>query len=346
MKNINNQEKNQIPLQLFHQGTNPYAYEFLGVHKTITDGAQGMVCRVWAPNAVSASIVGDFNEWNSSAHPMEKISDGVWECTLPFEFAQFETYKFLIEDDNGNFIYKSDPYAHHFETRPGTASKYYDLSGYRWNDSDWYKKKEKHPHYEQPVNIYEIHLGSWKRYQDGHVFSYEKIADELIPYMKEMGYTHIELMPITEYPYDGSWGYQVTGYFAPTSRYGEPKEFMKFVDRCHQAGIGVIMDWVPAHFPKDESGLARFDGTACYEYADPRKGEHSDWGTLVFDYGKTEVVNFLISSAVFWLKEFHIDGFRVDAVASMLYLDYSREDGQWVPNKFGGKENLEAVAFL
>ena len=346
MKNINNQEKNQIPLQLFHQGTNPYAYEFLGVHKTITDGAQGMVCRVWAPNAVSASIVGDFNEWNPSAHPMKKISDGVWECTLPFEFAQFEAYKFLIEDDNGNFIYKSDPYAHHFETRPGTASKYYDLSGYQWNDSDWYKEKEKHPHYEQPVNIYEIHLGSWKRYQDGHVFSYEKIADELISYIKEMGYTHIELMPITEYPYDGSWGYQVTGYFAPTSRYGEPKEFMKFVDRCHQAGIGVIMDWVPAHFPKDESGLARFDGTACYEYADPRKGEHSDWGTWVFDDGKTEVVTFWISSAVFWLKEFHIDGFRVDAVASMLYLDYSREDGQWVPNKFGGKENLEAVAFL
>lgn len=346
MKNINNQEKNQIPLQLFHQGTNPYAYEFLGVHKTITDGAQGMVCRVWAPNAASASIVGDFNEWNPSAHPMKKISDGVWECTLPFEFAQFEAYKFLIEDDNGNFIYKSDPYAHHFETRPGTASKYYDLSGYQWNDSNWYKEKEKHPHYEQPVNIYEIHLGSWKRYQDGHVFSYEKIADELIPYIKEMGYTHIELMPITEYPYDGSWGYQVTGYFAPTSRYGEPNEFMKFVDRCHQAGIGVIMDWVPAHFPKDEHGLAEFDGTATYEYADPRKGEHPDWGTKIFDLGKNEVRNFLIANALFWVEHFHIDGLRVDAVASMLYLDYGKKDGEWVPNQYGGNENLEAVDFF
>ncbi len=346
VKTVNYNVKDQDALQQFHHGINPYAYKFLGVHKTIIDGTLGMVCRVWAPNAKGAAVVGDFNQWNQTVHPMYKISHGVWECTLPFVFAQFTAYKFCIQDEKENWHYKSDPYAHHFETRPETASKYYDLSGYSWNDSTWRKQKEKQTHYNRPVNIYEVHLGSFKRYQDGHIFSYKKIADDLIPYVKDMGYTHIELMPLTEYPYDGSWGYQVTGYFAATSRYGEPKDFMYFIDKCHQAGIGVIMDWVPAHFPKDESGLARFDGTACYEYADPRKGEHKNWGTLVFDYSKTEVINFLISSAVFWLEHFHIDGFRVDAVASMLYLDYSRENGQWVPNHLGGKENLEAVAFL
>ncbi len=339
-------EENNVPLYLFHQGANYQAYEFMGVHKTILDGREGMICRVWAPNALRVSIAGDFNQWKEGEFPLQTISDGVWETFLPFVLEPYAAYKFCIVCEDGKTRLKSDPYAYHFETRPGTASKYYDIEGYAWHDEAWFRQKARKPHYSQPVNIYEIHLGSWRRYGDGHVFSYGKLAEELIPYIHEMGYTHVELMPITEYPLDASWGYQVTGYFAPTSRYGEPKEFMAFVDTLHQAGIGVIMDWVPAHFPKDESGLARFDGTPCYEYADPRKGEHRDWGTLVFDYGRSEVLSFLISSVVFWVKKYHIDGIRVDAVASMLYLDYSRKDGEWVPNKDGGKENLEAVAFL
>lgn len=341
-----NEQQNCMPLYLFHQGTNVEAYRYMGIHKETVNGKPGMSFRVWAPNAASVSVVGDFNEWDTEKHPMEKVSAGVWELLLPQRLEKFARYQYYIVTEDGQGLYKSDPYAPFFDTRPGTSSRWYDIEGFQWTDDKWQKQKAEHPHYTQPVNIYEVHLGSWRRYADGNVFSYEKMAEELIPYVKDMGYTHIEIMPITEYPFDGSWGYQVTGYYAPTSRYGTPKQFMSFVNACHEAGLGLIMDWVPAHFPKDASGLARFDGTPCYEYADPRKGEHKDWGTLVFDYGRPEVESFLISSAVFWLEKYHVDGIRVDAVASMLYLDYSRQPGEWVPNKDGGKENLEAIAFL
>ena len=336
----------EIPLDLFHRGKNRRVYEYLGLHKAVRGGKPCMVARVWAPHARAVSLVGNFCNWDSAKYPLRKVDDSVWEGYTDFVFQPFEMYKFYVKTADGQDSYKADPYARHTETRPGTASRWYELEDYAWQDKAWQEKKEKQPHYAQPVNIYEVHGGSWRKYADGSVFSYEKLGDELIPYVKEMGFTHIEFMPLTEYPYDGSWGYQVMGYFAPTSRYGQPKDFMRFVDRCHQAGIGVIMDWVPAHFPRDAAGLAKFDGTPCYEYADPRKGEHTEWGTLVFDYSSPEVVSFLVSSAVFWLKEYHVDGLRVDAVASMLYLDYNRQDGEWIPNKDGGKENLEAVAFL
>ena len=340
-----NQQGN-VPLYLFRSGKNRRAYEYLGLHKTVEGGKERMVARVWAPNAREVSLVGNFCNWDKAKVPLRKIDDAVWEGFTDFVFPEYEIYKFYIKTQSGEDVYKADPYARHSETRPGTASRWVDLSGFDWRDQDWRRYREENPHYERPVNIYEVHAGSWRKYADGSVFSYEKLGDELIPYVKEMGFTHIEFMPLTEYPYDGSWGYQVMGYFAPTSRYGAPKDFMRFVDRCHQAGIGVIMDWVPAHFPRDAAGLAKFDGTCCYEYADPRKGEHKEWGTLVFDFGRPEVMSFLISSAVFWIKEYHIDGLRVDAVASMLYLDYNRRDGEWVANQDGGKENLEAVAFL
>ncbi len=319
-----------------------YAYDVLGCHPC--DG--GYVFRVWAPHAAAVSLVGDFNGWDTAAEPLSRVTEnGIWECHTS-RVREYDLYKYYIVGENGNGVMKSDPYAFHCETRPGTASRVYTLPPYTWHDEAWQAAKAKQPPHNAPINIYEVHAGSWKCYADGNPFSYQKLADELIPYVAEMGYTHIELMPLSEYPFDGSWGYQVTGYYAPTSRYGTPQDLMMFVDRCHAYGIGVIMDWVPGHFPRDENGLYHFDGSPCYEYADPRKGEHKEWGTCVFDYGRPEVRTFLISNALYWLDVYHIDGIRVDAVASMLYLDYNRRDGEWLPNQYGGNGNLEAVDFL
>ena len=334
----------EVPLYLFHQGNNARAYRFFGAHRSLD--LSGAVFRVWAPNARAVSVVGSFNDWDKTANPCYRLSQGVWEAAVD-ELQPFAAYKFCIIGRDGRQRLKDDPYAFHAESYPGTASKYYPLTGcYAWEDAAWMKKRAARDIYASPMSIYEVHLSSWRRYPDGELFSYRKLAEELIPYAKDLGYTHLELMPVTEYPYGGSWGYQVTGYFAATSRYGEPKDLMYFIDKAHQAGLGVILDWVPAHFPRDAQGLAEFDGSPCYEYADPKKGEHKQWGTKVFDYGKNEVRSFLISSAMFWLDYFHADGLRVDAVASMLYLDYDRKAGEWSPNAKGGRENLEAVSFL
>ena len=334
-----------VPVYLFHKGENYKSYEFFGCHPAVRDGRQGFVFRVWAPHARSVRVCGAFNGWDTSCPPMEKVAHEIFEQFLDTPQI-YDAYKYYIERPDGSFVFKSDPYGFHTETRPDNASKVYDLGGYQWGDATYRKTVAKHSHFNRPVNIYEVHLGSWKQNGDGTFFSYQMMADELIPYAKSMGYTHIELMPVSEYPYDPSWGYQVTGYYAPTSRYGTPHDFMRFVDRCHQAGLGVILDWVAAHFPKDENGLYEFDGGFCYEYSDPLKNEHPDWNTRIFDYGRNEVRSFLISNANYWIELYHVDGLRVDAVASMLYLDYGKQSGAWRPNKYGKNENLEAIDFL
>ena len=338
-------EADQLNTYLFHEGTAISAYEFMGAHATERDGVAGYMFRVWAPQARAVSVVGDFNFWDTNAHPMYKITDGIWECFLAGG-RTYDAYKFAVTGADGKLRFKADPYAFHADTRPGNSSKLYTIDGYQWGDDAWRKHCTEHPVYSAPLNIYEVHLGSWKRRENGDFIDYRSLAHELAPYVKELGFNYIELLPVTEYPLDDSWGYQCTGYFAPTSRHGTPHDFMYFVDYMHQHGIGVILDWVPAHFCKDEHGLFEFDGSCCYEYQDPRQSEHASWGTRVFDYGRNEVKSFLLSSASYWIREYHIDGIRVDAVASMLYLDYDRADGQWAPNIYGGKENLEAIDFL
>ena len=332
----------EFPLYLFHSGKNYKAYEFFGCHRM---KGEKFVFRVWAPHAVCVYVTGDFNGWDDSADRMEQISPGIWEAEID-GVSVFDCYKYAIHTKGGKINMKADPYAFHAETRPGTASKVYGDIEYKWKDKKWYDKVKTENILERPVSIYEIHFGSWKQHENGDFLSYRQMAEELVPYVKEMGYTHIEMMPIMEYPFDGSWGYQVTSYFAPTSRYGTPEDLMYFIDACHKAEIGVILDWVPAHFPKDAYGLYEFDGECTYEYSDLKKGEHKEWGTRVFDYAKNEVKSFLISSAMYWVDKFHFDGLRVDAVASMLYLDYGRNDGEWTPNKYGGNENLEAIEFF
>ena len=361
----------------FHQGTNRRAYEMLGAHLTEQDGKPVWHFSVWAPNARQVSLIGEFCHWDKTVCPMKKQFDGTWEVRLPaetFDVAsdpkrydyedaaeKLLTYKYAVQQEDGVWHEKTDPYCFAMQNRPNTASRLCDLTGYQWQDGAWLKARGAWNAYQSPINIYEVHLGSWKREgsskngdgvkndgkeQNGRMLTYAELADQLIPYVVDMGYTHLELLPVMEHPLDGSWGYQVSGYYAATARYGAPKDLMAFIDRCHQAGIGVILDWVPAHFPRDEAGLRRFDGTACYEHPDPRRGEMQQWGTCMFDFARGEVRSFLLSNACYWLEWFHADGLRVDAVSSMLYYDFCREDGQWLPNQFGGRENLDAIAFL
>ena len=334
---------------LFGKGTHYEIYEKLGAHITEADGRKGVYFAVWAPNAAGICVVGDFNNWCGDNYEMRRHDDsGIFELFTE-NAHEGSLYKYLIYTKDGRMLYKADPYATYSQRRPDNASIVYDINRYQWNDGQWLAEEEKVAPTKKPMAIYEVHLGSWKKKDDGTpegFLNYRESAVQLVDYMKYMGYTHIELMGIAEHPFDGSWGYQVTGYFAPTSRYGTPEDFMYFVDYLHQNGIGVILDWVPAHFPKDEHGLANFDGTPTYEYADSRKGEHPDWGTKIFDYGRTQVISFLISNALYWVEKFHVDGLRVDAVVSMLYLDYGRNQGQWVPNKYGGNGNLEAMDFF
>jgi 1,4-alpha-glucan branching enzyme len=336
-------------LHLIGEGTHYRVWEKIGANRRVVDGIVGVHFAVWAPDAQRVSVVGDFNEWDGRVHPMRRLMpSGVWEIFIP-DLADGLHYKYEIRTAAGHILLKSDPCGRRFEVPPGTASVIWTASGYRWGDEEWMRQRASLEGWrERPLSAYEVHLGSWRRVpEESHrCLTYRELADTLVPYVRDMGFTHIELMPVMEHPFSGSWGYQVTGFFAPTSRFGSPDDFRYLVDRCHQEGIGVILDWVPGHFPKDAHGLAGFDGTALYEHADPRQGEHMDWGTLIFNYGRSEVRTFLLSSALYWLEEFHADGLRVDAVASMLYLDYSRRPGEWIPNVYGGRENLEAVSFL
>ena len=332
-------------LEVFHTGDSVRAYDFLGAHLVNRNDKNGVVFRVWAPTARSVSVAGDFNNWNNEANYMYNIGYGVWEVFVE-GVKEFCTYKYCIESEYGDRLMKADPYAFHAQTRPGQASVVYDIESYSWNDSEWFTKRKENNISSSPMNIYEIHAGSWRKYPDGNFFNYQKLADELIPYLKEMHYTHVQLMPIMEYPYDGSWGFQTTGYYAPTSRYGTPSDFMAFVDKLHGEGIGVILDWVPSNFPTDDFGLARFDGSPLYESNDPKTSKRDSWGTCLFNYARFEVTSFLVSCAMFWLDKYHIDGLRIGALSSMLYLDYGKAEGEWEPNKFGGKENLDAVDFV
>ncbi|MBQ3596855.1 MAG: 1,4-alpha-glucan branching protein GlgB [Clostridia bacterium] len=342
-KNIDLNNDNSLPLYLFHQGTNFNAYDLMGAHVCVCDGKKGVMFRTWAPKASCVSVVGDFNCWNKNSNVMNKITDqGVYELFVE-GLEQYDAYKYAVTRRNKTVL-KADPYAFHAETPSATASKIYELDGYVWKDDEYQNNLSLS--YDKAINIYEVNLASWKKHENGKYYTYNEYAGELVEYVYNAGYTHVEFMPLSEYPFDGSWGYQVTGYYAITSRFGTPKDFMALVDAFHQKGIGVIMDWVPAHFATDEHGLFEFDGTPTYEYSHWAKKEHKGWGTRVFDWGKTEVQSFLISNAIFLFEKFHIDGLRVDAVASMLYLDYGREDGEWEPNKFGGNYNLEAIAFF
>jgi len=331
---------------LFGMGTHYEIYKKLGAHQTIRNGKKGFYFAVWAPNALEVSLIGEFNEWNENTHRMSRLKpSGIFEIFVE-GIGDNELYKYQIETALGEKLYKTDPYGNYAEVRPATASITTNIKNFKWSDSNWIKKREATDMKKEPMAIYECHIGSWMRHpyrKDEGFYTYREFADRLVEYLKEMKYTHVELMGIAEHPFDGSWGYQVTGYYAPTSRYGNPEDFMYLINILHKNNIGVLLDWVPAHFPKDAHGLANFDGSCLYEYVDPKKGEHSDWGTKIFDFGKNEVKNFLIANAIFWIHEFHIDGLRVDAVASMLYLDYGKENGQWIPNKYGGNKNLEAI---
>ncbi len=336
----------EFDLHLFNEGTYHFAYERLGAHVLEVGGIKGVYFSVWAPNARRVSVVGDFNKWDGRIHQMRVLGNsGVWEIFVP-QAGEGAKYKFEIKTREGNLLLKADPYAFFSEMRPATASIVYNLSPFSWKDEEWMERRKSQNLLSSPWSIYEVHLGSWRRGEDNSFLNYRDLAHQLVAYAKEMGFTHIELLPIAEHPFDASWGYQVTGYFAPTSRFGTPEDFRYFVDYCHREGIGVILDWVIAHFPKDAHGLGRFDGTALYEHLDPRRGEHPHWGSYIFNYGRDEVRTFLISNAFYWFKEYHIDALRVDAVASILYLDYGRNEGEWIPNPYGGKENLDAIGFL